>query len=300
MYTRMIRLVSVLTSGLFVGNALAEDSGPSDWVFAVQASVQSKNIEFSQDFESPNFRGDVEVDLPMFSLGGTMGYKKFYVTYKYETEFKREAANSTVPFTGTTSFFDLSTTEVRTELEREDWSVTVGYNVWRGLSVFGGLMAGETVLQPDPQCLTGPGCNPVFSTANLAQTHADRGTRAYYQEYEEDGYFYGASYAFRIADAGSLSLSVAYADLDGSYRDNWLGGFFDVDGESEGLSVSVGWSGSITEHLGYFAEVRSQMYDQDMDGILDVTPSTPADAVFLSIDTEEDMLSYAVGIRYIF
>lgn len=79
------------------------------------------------------------------------------------------------------------------ELDRFDYSITLGHRIWNGLSFFAGYKYTEFELNAK-------GPNILLEEVDSKST--------------EEGFFLGGSYAFRLANAGTLSLSIGYAYLD--------------------------------------------------------------------------------------
>jgi hypothetical protein len=162
--------------------------------------------------------------------------------------------------------------------------------VWRSLGVFGGYLDGETELSPDP--------DPSFDNGNgnaAWQQHA-LGGPTYRQTYGEAGWFLGLGYGWSIGQAGLLSLTGAYAFMDGSYKDNFVGGEeFKYEGDSTGYSLALSWFGGITKHVGYYVDLRRQVYDFEGD---DKTGNQ--DFANTSVKTEEVMTSITGGLEFRF
>ena len=198
-------------------------------------------------------------------------------------------------------------TDSSTNVEREDFSVTAGYNVWGDFTLFAGYMDGETTFTPEPACPTRGGDTdfPICGTdgiglpsvdGNLAQDHFVLGLPAYEQTYEEDGWFLGGSYAWKISDVGTLSFSLAYADLDSTYRDNFggkgSGGDFKFDGDATGLSYGISWSQPLTKRMGYYLDLRSQDYDIDSKDSNGNFPGAKA-------SSQEVITTFTAGLRWL-
>lgn len=271
-----------------------------DWSIVPNIGFQYRNLEFDQKFSNLNTafpEGGLTVDLPTISTGLTFIWRKLYASLKYESSFEANA-DSDVPFTGYESFVgDVPALDrkVQTEVTRTDLSFTVGYNIWAGLNVFGGYLDGETELTPDPSLR-------IFDNGiaqNLAQIERDFANSEYRQKYTEEGWYLGVSYGWAILEAGTLSVSGAYALMDGTYEDNAVpdsngqGTDFKYEGDSTGYSLAVSWSAPLTKHVGYYFDLRRQAYDFDGD---DKSGNFPGS----SVKTEEVMTSLTGGIQWYF
>ena len=268
----------------------ASDCMMSKITIVPQLGFQMKNLDFDQSLsEGPtsglgNDSGDFNVDMPTLTASVTAIYAKAYVSVKIENSIGDAIADSSVPFAGP-----------EVPAEREDLSITFGYNVWKTMNVFVGYMDGETSVRPTPNCGAPDGSD--IRDCNAAQLSSDAG-QIYQQTYTEDGMYLGASYAWKFVDVGTLSLSIAYAELDGTYEDNYNPDFnddkdFKYEGDSEGLSFGVNWSAPLTKHVGYYVDLRRQSYE--MDGEV-------ANANFggSTIHTEETIIAWSAGIQWYF
>ncbi|MCG8612841.1 MAG: hypothetical protein MI864_20195 [Pseudomonadales bacterium] len=286
-----------------------------------QLAVQYKNLDFDQKVKfgfkpsdgsgtrerlSGDYNGGFEAQIPTLSASLTGYYSGLFVTLKYDGNVTETTTDSTVGFTNGP-----------TDVDRTDISLTVGYNVVDSLNIFGGYMRGKTELTPEPgyvddldnpnfnylPCVTAvDACFPAV-LSNLAKDHQILGLEPYKQEYEENGWFLGASYGVPMG-SGNLSFSVAYALMQGEYVDNYLRGIADgasvFKGDSKGLSLGVTWREQLTETTGYFIDLRRQEYDMDADdktGLLDSETGVPR---FDKTETEERMTTLTAGLHWYF
>jgi hypothetical protein len=294
-------LITAIASASLLLSQPASAGFFEDVTWVPQVGMQYKNLQFDQDLvgvDEPT-DGDLDVNLPSLTLAFTAIYKKAYLSLKYEgTEIFDDAhTDSDVPFTNSS-----------TAVERTDYTFTVGYNVWGGINLFAGYLDGETTLTPEPLCPTAdfvdvpfPDCGPGFfeeSTlhGNLAQDHYVLGFSDYEQTYSEDGWFLGGSYAWKISDVGTLSFSLAYADLDSTYEDNFgeknFGVDFQFEGDATGLSYGINWSQPLTDRVGYYIDLRRQDYDIEAEGTINFPDATA--------DSEEIMTTFTAGIQWYF
>ncbi|ARU58860.1 hypothetical protein OLMES_4872 [Oleiphilus messinensis] len=289
-----------------------------------QLAVQYKNLDFDQKIKfgfkpsdgsgtrerlNEDYTGGFEAQIPTLSASLTGYYSGMFVTLKYDSNVTETQTDSTVGFTNGP-----------TDVDRSDISLTVGYNIVDNLNIFGGYMRGQTELTPEPgyvddiegsqQFYLGcvfsddssiPCTPPVFS--NLAKDHEILGLEPYKQEYEENGWFVGASYGVALG-SGNLSFSIAYALMQGEYRDNYLQGVVEADsvfkGDSKGLSLGVTWREQLSDTTGYFIDLRRQEYDMDADdekGLLDNEFGVP---LFEKTETEERMTTLTAGLHWYF
>ncbi|PIE43009.1 MAG: hypothetical protein CSA50_07390 [Gammaproteobacteria bacterium] len=298
--TSAIRLAGMLATGILTAYTPCS-SAIEGLTIVPQIAFQHKNLDFSQSFkggENADVKGSFEATLPTLDLAITTLYQKAYLSIKYDTSFGNN-------FT----YADNGFTKANSEIERNDFSVTLGYDVWKALHVFGGYMKGNTKITPDAKYIDYPGAQqnneqcvdtaPCFPTviSNPAQDHELRNLSPYQQKYTESGYFLGASYGLPIKQKGTLSFSLAYALMDGEYTDNYLAGTdtprtFRYKGDSKGYSLGLTWSAALTRKSGYFFDLRRQNYDMDAD---DKTGLFGGNA-----ETEETMTTATVGMQMYF
>ncbi len=266
-----------------------------------QIGVQYKNLEFDQKLFQDGVevdQGDLDADVPSLALSFTGIYKKAYLSLKYEQSLSDAHADSDVPFTNAS-----------TEVERRDLTLTFGYNVWNNLNLFVGYMEGKTTFTPEPRCPVddslGNGspfiCDLDFAAdtgfefeGNLAQALLTEGRGDYEQEYEEDGWFVGAGYAWSIKDTGTLSVSLAYADLDSVYEDNYFpedDADFRLKGDADGFSLGINWSQPLTKRLGYYLDLRTHQYDAD-------TKDDNGNFPGLEAESEETITTFTAGLQW--
>lgn len=301
MRTHRIVIPTLMTATLATGVITplqAEESGLADFTFIPQLAIQKKNLDFSQKYiggSGDGLKGGFDADLPTISLAFTTVYKSMlFASLKYETNFEDSYANSTAPFTNANSAID-----------RQDFNFTVGMNVWEGLNVFGGYISGTTEIEPMPTYIEFPGadnrscvaqnsCTPTV-ISNLAKDHQLQGLGQYKQTYKENGWFLGGSYGLSLLDTGTLSASLAYALMDGKYSDNYtvIGAVQDVsfnfEGDSKGLSLALTWAAPLNNLLGYYVDLRTQMYDMDAS---DKTGSFGG-----KVKTEETITTLTAGLQ---
>jgi len=311
----------LLTSALMLPSVLLAEDGFGAITWVPQIGVQIKTLEFEQklkaDTMSESGEGSLKVDMPTLSVSLTGVYQQFYLSLKYEDSFNDASSDSTVP-----------NTDSETKMERTDFSITLGYNVFDNMNVFIGYMDGETTLRPVPRCpaYSPPNAgfppSPVCGDGGIGLP-SDDGNKAqdntvlllddYEQAYKEDGLFAGMSYVWRFDDIGNLSISAAYAHLEATYSDNWLEGSpefagrpfaFDFEGDSDGLSLGLNWSAALTDHVGYYLDLRQQSYDMSATQTFEGRPASPTDPSGplqrRRVDTEETITAYTAGIQWYF
>lgn len=308
---------------------LASTSGyaETELTHVLSLAYQNKELSFDQRYSGPTIvdnEAKFSTYLPMLNVGFTLAYGRFFGAFKYEQNLSDASTLTRETDRSTELEANLLTLPGGTiDVERQDISLTVGMNVWRSLSIFTGILSGKTELTPDPFCgdfiiVFDPDDLVVDPDSGLAQVNCTRTNRAgiqyfledqnfyenlprYRQKYTEFGAFAGASYALNIADLGSLTLSLAYADMDGEYEDNatdpenYFQNFvaFGYKGKTTGTSLAVTWTSSLGDNSTYFVDLRDQSYS--MRGF-----DTTGRLTDVTLQTDERMIGVSAGIQFYF
>ncbi|MDH5648962.1 MAG: hypothetical protein OEY67_04835 [Gammaproteobacteria bacterium] len=113
---------------------------------------------------------------------------------------------------------------------RQDAGATFGYNLSNRVSVFGGILAGNTEF-------------PIFTSA---------GTDNFTHELSYVGPFAGTSYSYPLRK-GSLSLSIAYTKMNGAFSiyDPANNDQATSHGTTDGLSYGIVWSRRVNEAMNF-------------------------------------------------
>ncbi|MFL0803453.1 MAG: hypothetical protein K6L81_07020 [Agarilytica sp.] len=298
--------------------------------FIPSLAYQNKNLSFDQSYSgAASNNAKFSVNLPVINAGFTIAAWKFFAALKIEKNFTDTSTGTDETNRSTSLESNLITHPGGTvDVSRQDISLTFGYNFWKGANVFGGYLSGKTELRPDPFCANPfPSGSGEFSPGAPELTACSRSNRAfqqffigdnpgqavppayhvanqpsYEQEYTEKGFYIGMSYGFNINDVGTLSVSFAYADMDGKYKDNandpnnaFGGSFvaFNYEGDSTGTSTAVTWTSPLSEYAAYTIDLRRQAYS--MDG-KDKSGALSG----VTLDTDEEMVGLTAGIQLYF
>jgi hypothetical protein len=300
--------------------ALARAGGPVD--FQLGVAVGQRDIDYDSSSTasatvwsdsdgnlSPGFAGarvDFEFDEPLYiaALTGSAVYEDFYISASFETSLAEEDAGlavNTQPIPGAGIPLALDT-ETDFELERFDYSITLGHRVWRGLNLFGGFKYTEFELKA--------------KAANVLGEETD-------SKYTEQGIFLGGSYSFRIADAGSLNFSIGYAYLDVDFSQSNITSApapnlfalqeYKFNASATGLSYGVAWTGDINRNWAYTLSLKHQDYSSDDDATSQAwllgeefppgdpnAPYTSTDIQHTEISSDHSDTTALVGVIYKF
>lgn len=294
-------LAVVAASALIASQMNESASDDSNQItFVPSIGYQQKVLNFEQEYTAgdPLVKGrsiDFEADIPTLNASFTMGWGKFFLTMKLEESLSNPGV-SVDENTNLDNVYYLTPPGNHTEIEREDKSLTLGYNIWNKLNFFVGYMKGETELKPEPSFLfTASDPTP---RVNLAFDHYYDGLGDYRQNYTEEGPFLGASYAWQIADSGTLSFSAAYANMDGEYRDNYgsyVDESFNFQGDSTGTSFGLTWTAPLGENSNYYIDIRQQKYEMDSTDSTGFAANAGAE-----VSTEETMTGFTAGAQFYF
>ena len=302
-----------------------------DITFISSLGYADKEINFNQRYSGDAANeAEFNVHLPMVVAGLTVAKGKWFASLKAEKNLS--PTSTTTQETDRSRVFEpnlLTHPGGTIDVAREDYSFSVGYNVYKRLNIFAGYISGETQLTPDPFC-----ANPFASDSEGQQgAHPDeracsRSNRAflqfylgdlpqlldtppdyyvegqaeYQQTYKEQGLFAGASYGFAVRDLGILALSFAYASLDGEYSDNandpnngFAGSFTTLNfkGSTNGTSIAATWTGSLSARTAYNIDIRRQAYS------LDARDQTGRLSGVL-LNTDETMIGVTAGLQVYF
>jgi hypothetical protein len=157
---------------------------------------------------------------------------------------------------------DISEEEDVGEASREDIDFTLGYQINRNWSVFGGYKRGETEMNFVSREAEDDG---VFNRVK--------------ESYEQEGPYIGGSFSWDFETAGRLTFAVAYADLDATntFRANTDDDDEDDDeppefddltgrvkGDTTGFSYGVTWTMPLSPQLLFQARLKVNDYQQDV------------------------------------
>ncbi len=327
---RKKNLLAVVIAGVAASAsnmAVAEDGG-SQLVWVPSIAFQMKELSFDQQYSGNNTNSaDFDANIPMLNLGLTVAYSRFYMSLKLEKSVADGYSSTQETDRSSSGESNLIATEfTEVGVGREDKSFTIGYNVWDRLNVFVGYLDGETTLNPEPGCLDPLTLNPVASCSNANRAAVQQSIRygfesfgidpvadleRYEQVYTEKGPFIGLSYAWQFSNTGTLSISAAYADMNGKYVDNaddpnntfpsatmpTESAFqeFHYEGDTTGTSLGLTWTAPLGDNSAYFVDLRRQSYSMEGE---DQTGSFLYQGT--SLKTDETMLGVSAGLQFYF
>ncbi|ARN73399.1 hypothetical protein [Oceanicoccus sagamiensis] len=248
--------------------ALAE----SEIAWMMGGQISHKTQELDQLLDS-------ELSFKVVSLTARAGYRDFYAAVNLSQSFDDA---------------DVSEEGETGDASREDYDITLGWNITPEFTVFGGYKTGETEID--------------FKARDSVIEDAEGDiTAAFTDTFEESGLFVGVGYGISLGTAGQLGFSIAYADMD---ADNDLTGTpdegdmdeeDDVDfddltgtfsGDVSGYSAAAQWSIPLSDSLVYQAIIRYNSYEQEIDDTVQ--------GVKVSFDVDERFYEMGMGLLYVF
>lgn len=300
---------NILLTGSAILSMLCFGPASADVTIIPALAYQDKSLSFDQKYSGDaTNQAKFSVHLPMIYAGVTVAFERFFVSLKMEQNLSETSATTdetdrSIVLESNLIALDGSNVEV----DRQDITFTVGYNIWKSVNIFVGYLDGETTLTPDPFC-----ANP-FGTTQCSRTNrafqqfflGDGGfvdnQPTYRQTYTEDGFYFGAAYGHPVSDVGTLTFSLAYASMDGEYKDNAndpdsdLANFipFSYQGDTTGTSFGITWTSGLGETSAYFIDIRRQ--DYSMDG-----EDTTGNLSTVSLETDETMTGITAGLQLYF
>ena len=162
------------------------------------------------------------------------------------------------------------------DLERDDLSLAVGYQIEGGYSVFGGYKTGTTDMSQIEV-----NSNPIGTAS-----------------FEADGVFFGGGYGQAIDDSLQFGVSLAVAVLDGEWKfgDGTTNLVYDSD-----TTVGVSFGGSLTkllsDNLSLTGFVKFQSYSFS-DGNVKVNGVDVSNTdAFKDYEVDEDLTSFGVSLN---
>lgn len=300
---------TALCATLFSTLMISGNDSQAEVTVIPSLAFQDKQLTFEQKYSGgASNEAEFTAHLPMVYAGITLAANRFYLSFKME-----QSLSTTSTSTNETdlSEFDqpnlMALNGSKVEVERRDMAITLGYEVIENLNAFIGYLDGQTNLTPNPFCAN-PNASAPCSRSNRAfqQFYLEdndfvAGLATYEQTYSESGFYAGAAYGIPVADIGTITLSLAYAIMDGEYKDNasdpnqnWEDfDAFHYEGDATGVSFGTTWTSGLNEYAAYFVDLRLQSYS--MEGEDDV-----AGMETITLETEEKMFGVTAGIQLYF
>jgi len=240
---------------------------------------------------------DLESTMPVLGIGMAFSFKRFildgYVqktsSGKDETVVNSNSLMLIGDINNNDSYvIDTVDTERTTyDVEREDYSVSLGYQVTDRFIVFGGYRSGQTSYD----ALMKTTILPLDSRDGGVISVPDRSTS---YKFKASGPFVGLSYNYPISERGQLGFNAAYAQLDGTYS---ISGSQDATNSTSGLTYGITWRGKLYKNLSYGLSLDKYNYE-----FSDLKYSSPIEGGVGShtLSVKDEILTFKFTLSYAF
>ncbi|WLE98168.1 MAG: hypothetical protein QTN59_04885 [Candidatus Electrothrix communis] len=227
---------------------------------------------------------DMQGNLLLGTVGATLAYNRFYLDafFQQSTEASDEYAYQAYDYYG-----NASDQLVDWDFDVADYALTVGYNIWASLSVFGGWKGHE------------------ISMAGR-ESGTPQGEVRWDYDFTSSGWFLGLSYGWTIFESNMFSIKAGYAWLDGEMdggkqREDNTSYLIDSEGgTSSGANLGLTWKGFLTDSLNY--DISADWYSYSFEDFTVADSFNGGD--FASSDTkmtiEEDAYTLRFTLSYVF
>lgn len=290
-----------------IGNALdftiepRIQAGIMDYEFEQKSAVDTTD----PDVTTTNHGFKIVSVMPFIGAGATLFANRFFLDFYVQKALSGSdrASNPLDLNFEEEDLFDFTiNTIIDSELERDEFSVSIGYALGRQWALFGGYRKSTTSFSDDL----------VFDEKLPSVSFTGAGNREV--DFKQDGFFLGGVYVLPIGNYSGLSFSAALANFDGKYdsrgnltteiivegegapdKDTFPTGIL-FDGDTIGLNLGVNWRGRIFESLNYTLGVDGYSYDFDAKKVQEFTDGTNS----VAADLSESVLRFSAGLSYQF
>lgn len=265
-------------------NAFSDYKGSSP-----DGNQPAKVIRSSQEMK----RAD---SIPYIGIGGTVSYDRFFLDLygsKTATGEDKDIPQITVIDTTWTGGQTTTINSIKTnsKIEREDYSISLGYNLFDNLIIFAGYKKSETDFDDKVFYYN----NAYRKNGILVDTFDSKGVLKI--KLDQKGPFIGVAYGWNIMDKGVLSVNAALGSFEGTAKQNVriedpsdpsqpLLSEFKNKGDVIGLSTGITWRANITDSLAYSLALSGYNYGyEDKNG---------------GGNFSESVLNFSAGLSYRF
>lgn len=290
LFTLAVSSAALLTSSLV---------DAQEWSFQPRVNVGIMDYEYKQEdlstvrsftvtdpvtknqvtvLESTSLQGVKRSDwLPYIGIGGTVSYDRFFIDiYGFKTATGEQKGlsqysfiNQSVPFS---NFSETSENFVKgdSDIDRSQYSISIGYNVIDNLVVYTGYRESKTDFD-NKLILSGYTTGLVNEQGSKLPLEFIPPTAVTLnQEFKQRGPFIGAAYGWNIMDKGIFSLNFSVGSFRGTIKESWSLNqgkipVPEVSGDVIGLTLGASWRGEITDNLGYSVAVSGYNFSYDSD-----------------------------------
>jgi hypothetical protein len=306
----LIALLPVTGSALDLTYVPRIQVGVMDYEFQKHpVDYPSRVLNEGEESASPSSESGYKLTgaMPLVSAGVTTFLNSFFIDVYLQKAFSGSDSADNTLFYGRGSN---ANEKVDAYFDREEYSISAGYGLGDHWTVFGGYRRSTTNFS-------------TFEEAKLVGSVSEHIEWTIGDiDFVQDGYFFGATYAFPTIAQSVILFNTAFAFLDGDFdsfnRFNSSAVYPDghenvgspagsyqsqFEGDSVGLNVGIIWKGRIKNSLAYSFGLNG--YNYDFDGVSRERKRSSIDKEeeeFITIDRtlSETVLRFSAGLSYEF
>ncbi len=227
---------------------------------------------------------NIQSTMPVAGIGATLVYKKFFLDAYVQKQSSNGEDQSIEQYQLSNTLS--ATTTMDYQVEREDYSASLGYRVTDRLLMFAGYRMGQTSYG----ILTKTALNDGKTTPDRLDSY----------QFKAEGPFLGLSYSYPLFEHTQLSFNVGYAKLEGDYSRTANGEKTQFGKNStNGITYGINWRGSLYKKLGYSFSVDQYGYKLDKLSFID-SESVPGTTFDHNFNLEEELLTFKFTLSYTF
>lgn len=227
-------------------------------------------------------RINFESTMPILGVGATLVYKRFFLDgYVQKTSTGEDKTTDVVSTTNKLT----ETTDIDYEIEREDYSASLGYKVTDGLVIFGGYRSGQTSYDSTAAFF--------YATDSIPKTLYDKRSASY--EFKAQGPFVGLSYSYPVSERGQLGFNVGYAQLDGEYTQTATD---KASNSTSGLTYGINWRGKLYKNLSYGLSLDK--YDYEFSELKYSSELPPDGVANHTLSAKDEIFTFKFTLSYAF
>ncbi len=241
--------------------------------------------------------------MPFVGAGATLFANRFFLDFYVQKVLSgSDRASNPIAVEGENVFDFTVNTIIDSELERDEFSMSIGYALGSQWALFGGYRESKTSFSD----------NLAFNEQLPGVSFTGSGKRNV--DFKQNGFFLGGVYVLPIGDYSGLSFSAALASFDGKYdsrgnltteiidegkgtsdKDTFPTGIL-FDGDTIGLNLGLSWRGRMFENLNYTLGVDGYSYDFEAKKVQAFTDGLN----LVAADISESVLRFSAGLSYQF
>jgi hypothetical protein len=279
-----IALLPAVSNALDITYEPRLQAGIIDYTFEQKSVVDASNKEF--EVRDHGFK--LVTTMPFVGVGTTLFADKFFLDFYVQKAFSgSDMATNSIDFIGQEGSGRLDVI-MDAKLERDEYSVSMGYALGRQWALFGGYRKSKT----------------SFSHNLTFDVRTGTGSGKRDADFNQDGFFLGGVYALPVGEYSGLSFTAALANFNGKYdsRGNLVFGetYYPTgilfNGDTIGLNLGATWRGRILNNLNYTLGIDGYSYNFDAKKVQTFTDGLSS----VAADLSESVLRFSAGLSYQF